>query len=317
MTDPDMGYWTYDYDKSGNLISQTDAKSQTITFSYDGLNRIAQKTYPTYNVTYTYDDLAIPYSIGKLTKVSDPSGGLTKEDLVLEYDLMQGVKKGKKKIGTDEAIFEKTYDTAGRVISIKYLAGTPSEKVYSYEYDVAGNTLYIKDNATGNHLVDYSDFTAMGQHKIANFPKPNNISVKTTYTYDPPTARLKTLITQKLNGGIPIETYQDLNYQQFDGKGNLITLIDNLNAITHNHTYDSLDRLLTAQGVGTNPYSQNYQYDRIGNITYKSDVGTYSYTYSNKPHAVSGEYGVKSLFLTLLRLFGKSSLDGEAPPNPI
>ena len=30
MTDPDMGTWTYAYDKAGNLVSQTDAKSQTI-----------------------------------------------------------------------------------------------------------------------------------------------------------------------------------------------------------------------------------------------------------------------------------------------
>jgi RHS repeat-associated protein len=173
-----------------------------------------------------------------------------------------------------------------RVISIKYLSGTPHEKVYSYEYDVAGNLLYAKDNATGNHLVDYSDFTALGQQKIATFPKPNNISVKTTYTYDPPTARLKTLVTKKLVGGTPTDTFQDLNYQQFDGKGNIITIADALNGITHGYTYDSLDRLLTANGVGTNPYSQSYQYDRIGNITYKSDVGSYSYTYSSKPHAV-------------------------------
>ena len=199
---------------------------------------------------------------------------------------MQRVKKTKKKIGTDDVTFEKTYDSAGRAISIKYLAGTPNEKVYSYEYDVAGNLLYVKDNASGNHVVDYSDFTALGQHKIATFPKPNNVSVKTTYTYDPPTTRLRTLLTQKLVGGTPTETYQNLDYQQFDGKGNLITLADTLNSITHGYTYDSLDRLLTAQGAGTNPYSQSYNYDRIGNITYKSDVGNYSYTYSSKPHAV-------------------------------
>ena len=28
MTDPDMGYWTYTYDKAGNLLTQTDAKGQ-------------------------------------------------------------------------------------------------------------------------------------------------------------------------------------------------------------------------------------------------------------------------------------------------
>jgi RHS repeat-associated protein len=289
MTDPDMGYWTYNYDKSGNLTSQTDAKSQTITFNYDGLNRPIQKTYqtnPIQTITYTYDDPAIPYSKGKLTKVSDPSGGETKEDSVLEYDLMQRIKKSKKKIGADEVTFEKSYDSLGRVLSIKYLAGTPNEKTYSYEYDVAGDLLYVKDNATGNHLVDYSDFTALGQQKIATFPKPNNVSVKTTYTYDPPTARLKTLITQKLVGGSPTDTYQNLDYQQFDGKGNITNIYDSLNGITHSYTYDSLDRLLTASGAGNNPYTQNYQYDRIGNITYKSDVGNYSYYYNDRPHAV-------------------------------
>jgi RHS repeat-associated protein len=229
------------------------------------------------------------YSKGKQTKVSDPGpplNPLLNEDAILEYDLLQRVKKSKKKIGTDEVTFEKSYDTSGRVLSIKYLAGTPNEKGYSYEYDVAGNILYIKENAFGNHLIDYSDFTALGQQKIATFPKPNNVSVKTTSTYDPQTGRLKTLITQKLSGGVPTETYQNLDYQQFDGKGNLITLADTLNGITHSYTYDPLDRLLIANGVGTNPYSQNYEYDRIGNIIYKSDFGTYSYDYANKPHAV-------------------------------
>jgi RHS repeat-associated protein len=79
----------------------------------------------------------------------------------------------------------------------------------------------------------------------------------------------------------------EVNYQQFDGKGNIITINDSLNGITHSYTYDSLDRLLTANGVGTNPYNQSYQYDRIGNIILKSDVGTYSYgDYSVRPHAV-------------------------------
>lgn len=40
MTDPDMGIWSYEYDPNGNLIKQTDAKRQTITFHYDALNRL-------------------------------------------------------------------------------------------------------------------------------------------------------------------------------------------------------------------------------------------------------------------------------------
>ena len=44
-----------------------------------------------------------------------------------------------------------------------------------------------------------------------------------------------------MNGYLRLETYQYLNYQLFDGKGNLITLVDNLNSITYTHTYDALE----------------------------------------------------------------------------
>ena len=284
MSDPDMGFWQYTYDKSGNLETQTDAKSQMITFIYDGLNRLKQKVYPDRTVTNTYDDPAVPYSKGKLTKISDPSGGGT-EDSILEYDGMQRQLSTKKKIGTEEKTFTKAYDTAGRVISLIY----PGPRTYSYEYDVAGNLLYVKDNASGNHLVDYSNFTARGQHKIANFPKPNNVSVKTTYTYDLPTGRIETLITQKLEGGTPINTYQNLDYQQFDGKGNLETLVDNLNGITHTYGYDPLDRLDWGKGNDGSLYNHDYNYDRIGNIKSKTDVengSEYIYNYADKPHAI-------------------------------
>ena len=294
MTDPDMGYWTYEYDKMGNLITQTDAKNQTITFSYDGLNRLTEKIYVNSNlperVVYTYDDPLIPNSKGKLTKVSHLVGNPLEEvdaDFVLEYDLNQRATISKKKIGTEEKTFEKTYDSAGRVISITY----PGNKTYSYEYDVAGDLLYVKDNATGNNLVEYSVFTSLGQHKFAIFPKPNNVSVKTTYEYYPETGRLKTLKTEKMVNGQVTATYQNLDYQQFDGVGNIKILADSVNNITHNYTYDHLNRLTLANGVGTNAYTQSYQYDRIGNITYKSDVGNYAYFYNNRPHAVRSTTG--------------------------
>ena len=34
MADPDMGGWSYTYDAVGNLVTQTDNNSQTITFGY-------------------------------------------------------------------------------------------------------------------------------------------------------------------------------------------------------------------------------------------------------------------------------------------
>lgn len=257
-----------------------------IIYNYDGMNRLTEKIYPDHTVKFTYDDPSVPNSKGKLTKISDPSGGELKEDFILEYDLIQRITKSQKTIGAQSVTFQKSYDSAGRVISVKYLVGTPSEKTYSYEYDATGDLLYVKDNATGNHLVDYSNFTAVGQQQIATFPKLNNVSVMSVYNYDPQTSRLRTLVTQRLIGGIAVETFQDLDYQQFDGNGSIITLADNKNVITHRFAYDPLNRLITATGNDGIAYNHSYDYDRIGNMIYKSDFGTYTYDYLNKPHAV-------------------------------
>jgi YD repeat-containing protein len=62
MTDPDMGTWSYAYDNNGNFTHQNDAKNQSVTLSYDALNRLTGKTYPAglgmTDVTYTYDSFS-------------------------------------------------------------------------------------------------------------------------------------------------------------------------------------------------------------------------------------------------------------------
>ena len=280
MTDPDMGYWTYAYDKAGNLVSQTDAKSQTVTFTYDAVNRLTQKIYSGYTVTNTYDDSNITYSKGMLTKTLDPSGSENKENNVLALDVMQRVTQSSKIIGTNSLTLSKTYDTAGRTVTMTYPTGS-----YTYTYDAAGNVVSLHDNTAGTNHIEYSSYTPMGQPGFAVFSKPGNISVKTTYTYDPNMGRLSTLVTQKLSAGTPVATYQNLAYE-FDLKGNITTITDAVNSVTQLYVYDDLDRLVSAMGPGNLPYSQAYAYDRIGNITAKSDVGSYAYTYGSKPHAV-------------------------------
>ncbi|MBI5606908.1 MAG: RHS repeat-associated core domain-containing protein [Deltaproteobacteria bacterium] len=185
-------------------------------------------------------------------------------DLVLEYDLMQRGRRNQKTTGASSAIFERTFDSAGRTLSLKYLAGSPSEKIYGYEYDVAGNLLYVKDSATGGHLADYSGFTALGQPTLAVYPKSGNISIKRTYTYDPVTNRLTSALTQKWEGGTLVDTYKKLEYQ-YDPNGNPLQIHDNPN--------------------GTAPANLVYNYDAIGNITFKTDLGSYTYNYGDKPHA--------------------------------
>jgi YD repeat-containing protein len=45
-SDPDLGAWTYSYDTASELVSQTDAKSQTSTLGYDLLGRMTRRVEP-------------------------------------------------------------------------------------------------------------------------------------------------------------------------------------------------------------------------------------------------------------------------------
>jgi len=70
--------WNYQYDASGNLTRQTDAKNQTLWFRYDGLNRRSQKDFTTQkaqgsgDVVYVYDDTVTTFNRkGRLKQVTD------------------------------------------------------------------------------------------------------------------------------------------------------------------------------------------------------------------------------------------------------
>ena len=80
------------YDANGNLTSQTDAKSQPITFTYDALNRVKLKTVGTgtsrVETNFTYDEVrAGYYNIGKLTTqfVTGSGGGAAIHTIQTDY----------------------------------------------------------------------------------------------------------------------------------------------------------------------------------------------------------------------------------------
>ena len=68
MLDPNLGKWTYQYNAFGKLISQTDAKGQTLTISYDILGRKTKRNEPEDTTTWEYD--IGNQAIGKLSNVT-------------------------------------------------------------------------------------------------------------------------------------------------------------------------------------------------------------------------------------------------------
>ncbi len=144
--------------------------------------------------------------------------GETESDLVLGFDIMQRPLSSQKNIGANSTTIAKTYDSAGRTYQITYFPNTSSQKAYSYTYDQAGNILSLHDDTGNRYIAQFTNFTALGQYQPATYPKPN-ASVTSTYTYDPATGRIATLLSQMTQAGTAT-SYQNLTYA-FDPKGNL------------------------------------------------------------------------------------------------
>ena len=95
---------TYTYDEAGN-ITQIETPTQTISKTYDALNRLKTVTDSQGTVTYDYD------AVGRQTQISYPSSITTN----YSYDSRNRITNitHKKSDGTVLQSFAYTYDTAG------------------------------------------------------------------------------------------------------------------------------------------------------------------------------------------------------------
>lgn len=275
MYDPDMGNWHYYYDLVGNLIEQTDAKGQSITFEYDAINRLISKST---GVTYTYDDGSKPNCIGRLSRVNDSSGSTE-----FFYDILGREVKTIKNVTSASYTIERTYDSLDRLITVTY----PDSTIVKYAYNTQGGIKSVTDGAGTTSYVSSVDYNANGQ--IERISYGNGTS--TTYNYDPYNFRLDKL--QTLSGSAHI---QDLSYN-FDPVGNVTSILDSSpnGTNTQYFQYDDLNRLVYANGASYGVI--NYQYNSIGNILQK---GGLTMAYGERgagPHAVTSVTGAKNYLI--------------------
>jgi RHS repeat-associated protein len=93
-------------------------------------------------------------------------------------------------------------------------------------------------------------------------------------------------ITTGYNGDNDI---RDIEYE-FDVMNNVTLKADKKQNITSNYTYDSLDRIKSANIISSeSSMNITYAYDALGNITNKSDVGDYTYSNAHRLTA-AGQY---------------------------
>ena len=243
----------------GNLINKTDRKNQLITYGYDGLNRLTQKSYPdTTTVNYTYD------LDSRLTQVIDSAGTY---------------------------IF--SFDNMGRLTgaSVNYTFLTARTFTTGYGYDAASNrtgftdpengaTAYIYDTLNRlQTLTPPSAFSGTGSFgfgydvlsRRTQMTRPNNVT--TNYGYDN-LSRLQSVLHQLAGSAIDGATYT------LDNAGNRTAKADQRAGVTSNFGYDAIYEL-TGVTQSTNT-TESYTYDPVGNRLSSLGVSPYSINASNQ-----------------------------------
>jgi RHS repeat-associated protein len=306
--DPDLGHWLYGYNGFGELASQTDAKGQTTSMTYDVLGRMTSRTNTQGTAEWVYD-VSPGAGVGKLAfTVSAPddrlqstcSHPITAENLgkravrAFTYTAFGDVAE------TDECndgdVFQTNYDydAFGRQQFVTYPVAAGARFAVQYHYSASGHLHYVSEVSTGAVYWAATAVNAAGQ-VTAEYTRNG---VDTISKFSSATGWLLSRSSlANADGGTLIQSWA----YRFDEAGNLRRRLrldrvagDNSDEV---FAYDNRDRLIGAQAVAPSSYAEAYEYDGIGNIKKK---GGKDYTYGGcsagtrpaGPHAVCTVQGL-------------------------
>ncbi|MDR4484686.1 MAG: RHS repeat-associated core domain-containing protein [Nitrospirales bacterium] len=251
---PDGSADEFVYDKVGNLLSATD-ENGTISFSYDGVDRVTKVMVPgNVEVSYLYD-LA-----GNRTGMIYPDG----------------------------TRFTYKYDLYKRLTGLE----ANGSKVASYSYDILSR---VRTRELGNQISANYDYNDSNQVTgIINRKSTNEIISSFFYTYDSYGNRISSKdssgeiqyiydqISQLIYVTMPDGSTVDYN---LDSVGNRVS-VNNAGAI-ENYSVNEMNQYLKVAGT-------TFEYDKNGNLIKKSTNGgvvTYTYDFENRLIQVSGPLG--------------------------
>jgi RHS repeat-associated protein len=293
-----MGVTTngYTYDGASDLLTLTDGKNQTTTWTYDAYGNVSNKVDAASNLIFVYkydgnNRLTTRWSIAKGTTTYkyDAAGNLTNivypvsPAITLAYDMLNRMTSMADAVGTTAY----SYDSVGQLlsedgpwandtVSYTYLnrlrqtlglqAPSGSAWSQSYGYDSARRLTSVGSPA-GNFGYAYPS---------ANFQLPSAISLPNgayiTNSFDS-VARL--LSTKLLNSSATVLDSESYAYNQASQR----TAETNTAGDFRNYTYDNAGELTTAIGKAaggtTNRWQEQlgYAYDAAGNLNYRTNNG--------------------------------------------
>ncbi len=214
-TIPEKLLTTYVYNNHGQITDKihTDGTAEHSTYYPDG----RLQTITNQNITYTYEW----YANGWLKSVTDDQG---------------------RKINYE-------YDNVGQRKKVTILAGTPDQRMITYDYDSANRQWTITSDA-GTFTYAYDN---LGRRDTVSYPNG------TVADYDFDDLGRLTGITQKSTDGMPFAAY---TYPLLDKVGNRKTAVRNGTEFTH--LYDDLYRLWKTLW---STEKEEFIYDPVGNRT--------------------------------------------------
>ena len=256
---PVSGTTTYAYDEHGELTAEIDARGVVMTRAVDPLDRVTSVTYPNpeLNIGYIYDDPAVPFSKGRLTRIA--RGGST---IDYRYDRFGRV------LQDGELLYG--YDENGNPASLVYPGGVEAVTTYDYA-DRPATPLAKRAGKPDQPLATSAGYLPSGP--LSSLTLGNGLTETRAFTarYFPSS------ITLAGTGNLLRWNYST------DNIGNILSITDALNPAA-NRTYGYQDNhyFLTR---GDGPWGpRTWAYDKIGNrLTEARGAVTDTYSYLPSP----------------------------------
>jgi len=256
LTDPSAGTITYTYNARGQILTQTNARGQTTTFSYHNDGRLNTIISPEGTTTYSYNGNK------QLTGISSP-GSVARS---FTYDNYGRVNTAAENISGSNFSTTFTYDSYGRLNTRTH----PSGIVETLNYNSNG---YLASISAGG-AVRYSISAMNARQQVTS--SVYGSSLNATFGFDA--------------YGFPSSTsagqLRDYRYVFDPVTGTLTSRQNYRQSLTESFGYDDLYRLTGVSG----PQSLSMTYSDNGNLITKSDIGTTEFDYGEgtSPYALTG-----------------------------
>jgi RHS repeat-associated protein len=256
------------YDVTGEILTTTDAKGITTTNTYDISTRPLTTTYSdnTPAISYVYDDVNIPNSKSRLTKITN---GISTTEYT-SFDNFGRLLTQKQTTDGNVYTIGYKYNLRGEITEQTY----PSGRVVKTTLDSNGSVASVESqkNAQSSFMKYASQFVYNSTGAIASMRLGNGLFETTKYN--------KRLQITELGLGNSTSTTNlwkiNYDYGTTDNNGNIKsqTIATGSAVFSQSYQYDGLNRLTEAKEVSNSieTWKQTFGYDRFGNRTQFSQV---------------------------------------------